>query len=68
MVELVIYDQWNISLSLSDRILSARTTFLGPYFMEIMVCSVWNISKLRNDVIFREILASLVHWKNELPK
>jgi hypothetical protein len=55
-------------LSLSDRILAARTTFLGPYFMEIMVCSVWNISKLRNDVIFREILASLVHWKNELPK
>lgn len=55
---------WDMSLPLSDRFISARGVFSGPCFMEIMACASWNLWKLRNDVIFRGIPATLRRWKS----
>jgi hypothetical protein len=54
---------WDMSQPISERLLSARANFTGPCFMEIVACAAWNIWKIRNDVIFRDIPASFARWK-----
>jgi hypothetical protein len=35
--------QWNMALQVPDRILSAKSNFVGPCFMETLACAAWNI-------------------------
>jgi hypothetical protein len=55
--------QWNMSLHVSDRILSARNNFVSPCFMEVLACATWNIWKVRNEWIFQGVVVSLNCWK-----
>jgi hypothetical protein len=46
--------QWDTTLQISARFISAQQGFNGPCFMEIVVCTAWNIWKERNDYIFNQ--------------
>ena len=54
---------WDLSMPISERILTARSTFVGPCFMEIFACVTWNIWKERNEFIFRFVMPSFSHWR-----
>jgi hypothetical protein len=34
--------QWDCSLQVSQRVVSARSAFAGPCFMEFITCDAWN--------------------------
>jgi hypothetical protein len=55
--------QWDNSLSISNRLLLARSMFMGPCFMEIFTCAAWNLWKERNDLIFKNQHVSMARWK-----
>jgi hypothetical protein len=44
---------WNMSLHLSDRCVTAKQSFNGPCFMEVLACATWNIWKEGNEFIFQ---------------
>ena len=54
---------WDTSISISQRLDLARRNFIGPCFMEIVICAFWNIWRSRNDLIFKSQQPSLARWK-----
>jgi hypothetical protein len=54
--------QWDCSLNISDRFTTAKQSFAKPCFMEIAICTAWNIWKERNDYIFKNQDPSLARW------
>ena len=58
--------RWVFSGRLTDlcqRFLSARSSFVGPCFMEVVACCAWNIWKIRNDSIFKHVPVYFNRWK-----
>jgi hypothetical protein len=55
--------QWTLNGQFSESFSAARTNFSGPCFFEVLACASWNIWKTRNDLIFKQIPASLARWK-----
>jgi hypothetical protein len=55
--------QWNLSQDISDRVLMAKQSFVGPCFMEVFACVAWNIWKTRNDLIFQNHSVSFGRWR-----
>ena len=58
-----IHCSWDVTLPISDRFLLASASFQGPCFVEIVACATWNIWKMRNDHIFRNIPATHARWR-----
>ena len=54
---------WNTNIAIFPRMEHARHLFDGPCFLEVFSCVTWNIWKVRNDLIFREIQPSFGRWK-----
>jgi hypothetical protein len=58
-----IHIHWDVTLPLSQRYMVAKSGFQGPCFMEVVACSAWNIWKVRNELVFNNIPASINRWK-----
>jgi hypothetical protein len=54
---------WDLSLNLSDRYFKAKDLFNNQCFMEIIICSAWNLWKERNDYIFESKVPSAARWR-----
>ena len=54
---------WNMNRSRIDAIQTARRSFKGELFFEIVGIVAWNIWKERNNYIFRHIPPSLAAWR-----
>jgi hypothetical protein len=55
--------QWDTSMTISQRFVSAITDFVGPCFMEVAICVAWNVWKERNGLIFNKTTPSFGRWK-----
>ena len=53
---------WDCTLPFTDRFAQAKSSFVGPCFMEVVACAAWNIWK-RNDLIFQGQHASFGRWR-----
>jgi hypothetical protein len=58
-----IHIHWDVTLPLSQRYMVAKSGFQGPCFMEVVACSAWNSWKVRNELVFNNIPASINRWK-----
>jgi hypothetical protein len=54
---------WSATDDFTARFITARNTFPGPCFLEIMACACWNIWKVRNELIFEGRPCSFNRWK-----
>jgi hypothetical protein len=57
---------WCNSSPIPERILLAKSNFIGPCFFEIFACAAWNIWKVRNDLI-SEIKHQALQMESVLP-
>jgi hypothetical protein len=55
--------QWDTSLQFTDRFIQSRRNYVGPCFLEVMVCVAWNIWEERNDYIFQGEQPSIGRWR-----
>jgi hypothetical protein len=44
---------WDTSQPITECFIRAKQSFTVPCFMEVLVCSTWNIWKERNELIFQ---------------
>ena len=56
---------WDLQRPILDRIRRAQSSFNGACFLEIFACAVWNIWKVRNELIFQNIQPSHGRWKGK---
>jgi hypothetical protein len=54
---------WDTSQPITERFIRAKQSFTGPCFMEVLVCSAWNIWKERNELIFQGQPISFGRWR-----
>jgi hypothetical protein len=54
---------WASSQSMTAMFESARNSFQGPKFIEVVLCALWRIWKCRNKKIFENIQPSLHGWR-----
>jgi hypothetical protein len=54
---------WDFAADFGHNFSSARANFSGPCFFEIFACATWNIWKVRNDLIFNNVVAVFARWK-----
>jgi hypothetical protein len=54
---------WDFNREFSLNFTATRANFAGPCFFEITACATWNISKVRNDLIFNNAVADFGRWK-----
>jgi hypothetical protein len=54
---------WEMSRSFSKGFVSAIPTFLDPCFMEVFSCATWNIWRIQNDFISKDMPVSYNRWK-----
>jgi hypothetical protein len=55
--------QWGLSNTFTGDFVAAKTAFTGPCFMEVFACAAWNIWRIRNDFIFKNLPVSFNRWK-----
>jgi hypothetical protein len=55
--------QWDVNAQFTQVFAAAKTTFQGPCFFEVFACASWNIWKVRNEMVFNHIPATLARWK-----
>ena len=54
---------WVQTGDISQSFDQASRSYNGPCFMEVAVCTAWNIWKERNGLIFEQIQPSFARWK-----
>jgi hypothetical protein len=54
---------WPSNPCISAMFEAAKTSFGGPKFMEVAVCALWGIWKIRNGVIFESEQPNFRAWK-----
>jgi len=54
--------QWTDDHDIHAKLLSARTAFNSPFFMEIFLVAAWELWKIRNDRIFYQQIISRSRW------
>jgi hypothetical protein len=59
---------WTQNDRISDSFMNAKNSFSGPCFMEIVVCSAWNIWKERNGFIFEQRRPNFARWRVAVKK
>jgi hypothetical protein len=55
--------QWLQKENISETFRATKQSFLGPCFMEVVVCATWNIWKERNGHIFQHQNPCFTRWR-----